>query len=163
MAVACCRRARPHLHLVVLNGRAAVVVRRLRACKGDLSLGGSRRAFLHSRTQARNQRRPACLACNAVFPTQQAATAALPPTSQRSVSDVWLLPSTLGGPQGPGDTADVLPSPSGLHRLRPASFSARTRNRQVRVWAATGRLDAARIILCWLLLPCWLPILPKAV
>ena len=52
------------------------------------------------------------------------------PTSQRSVSEVWLVPSTLGGPQGPGGTADVLPSPSGLHRLRPASFSARTRNLQ---------------------------------
>lgn len=43
-------------------------------------------------------------------------------------SEVWLEPMRAGTPQGPGGTAAVRPSPSGLHTLRPASFSARTRN-----------------------------------
>lgn len=57
-----------------------------------------------------------------------AAPRRVPPTSQRSVSEVWLEPSTAGWPQARGATAEVRPSPSGPHRLRPASFSARTRN-----------------------------------
>jgi len=51
-------------------------------------------------------------------------------TSHRIDSDVWLVPSAVGGEQAAGGTAAVRPSPTGLQLLRPASFSARTRNLQ---------------------------------
>ena len=58
-------------------------------------------------------------------------------TSHRTVSDVWLLPSREGAKQRAGGTADVRPSPKGLQRLRPASFSALTLNLHSRMHRET--------------------------
>lgn len=147
-ALHCSRALRPDLHVIALDGAPAVIFRALFESKPQAQMAQPwhRQAVLARHAAARPVLRtqtghpgvqevlgPFLLACR---------PAAL--ASQRMDSEVWLEPMRAGVPQGPGGTAAVRPSPSGLHRLRPASFSARTRNLQGMAWAQQATMQIAR-------------------